>query len=519
MKNALLFLAFIEGGLVMLLELLVPSITMPLFGKSIVVWAILISISVGALAFGYFLGGFLVRKGGDYKKKIYQLFFSNGILLVCGLSVLLLMNSSMLDSYVILTIFIVCVVLFVPLVLFGATTPLIIQVTKAEIGEAVVGNVFFYSTIGGVLFCLGTGFYFIPYFGVTKTLILATLLAFMGSLFYYYKNQIMRLLHGGAFIGLIALLLIEVSPLPDTEELKVLHQSEGINGQLLVFDWKANNFETRMLLINRMGQTWVTRNNYAPIWSYAGILTNLCSVYPENSSILLLGLGGGAVARTIAQVNGQYVDAVEFDKRIIDVADDFFGLKDYRHKISVFYDDARRYVKATQKKYNIIIVDAFNGEIAPSHVLSKEAISEMMNRLKKGGAILINFNGFVSEAEGISSRSLYATLKDLGLTVNVFTSMEEGESNRNLLFAITQQNVKVDWSKSRFQMQFAGKVFTPEEFRLDTGVFLQGTSYIITDDLPIMETLNRHAAKQWREGYLNNFTLVHKQEFGLPLVR
>lgn len=45
MKNVLLILAFLEGGLVMLLELLVPSVTMPIFGRSIILWSIVISLS------------------------------------------------------------------------------------------------------------------------------------------------------------------------------------------------------------------------------------------------------------------------------------------------------------------------------------------------------------------------------------------------------------------------------------------------------------------------------------------
>jgi spermidine synthase len=519
MKNLLLILAFLEGGLVMLLELLVPSVTMPIFGRSIILWSIVISLSVGSLATGYFLGGRLVKVPGDLKLRIHKLFLINGISLFVGLLLLTFMNTGADVSYALFTMTITVLILIIPLILFGATTPIIIQVTKASLGEGVVGKIFFYSTIGGVIFCLLTGFYFIPQFGVTKTLILATMLTLLGSFAHYYLHKIGRLVHIAIGGVLIALVFIEFNPLPQTEEFKVLHQSEGINGQLLVFDLKNENFESRMLLINRMGQTWVAKNNYAPVWSYAGILANLCSNYPENSRVLLLGLGGGAVARTIAQVNNQNVDAVEFDKRIIDVANNFFGLKDYKHKINVYYDDARRHVKASRRKYSVVIVDAFNGEIAPSHVLSKEAITEMMALLKKDGALLINFNGFVSGIEGVSSRSLYATLQDLGLNIKVYTSMEEGESNRNLLFAITQPSVDADWSKNRFELQFAGKQFTPEDFLLDPEIFLQGTSHIITDDLPIMETLNRHAAKRWREDYLKNFTLKHKEEYNLPLFR
>lgn len=519
MKNLLLILAFLEGGLVMLLELLVPSVTMPIFGRSIILWSIVISLSVGSLATGYFLGGRLVKAHGDLKLRIHKLFLINGISLFVGLLLLALMNTGADVSYALFTMAITVLILIIPLILFGATTPIIIQVTKASLGEGVVGKIFFYSTIGGVIFCLLTGFYFIPQFGVTKTLILATMLTLLGSFAHYYLHKIGRLVHIAIGGVLIALVFIEFNPLPQTEEFKVLHQSEGINGQLLVFDLKNENFETRMLLINRMGQTWVNKANYFPVWSYAGSLTSLTSIFPEKSKVLLLGLGGGAVARSIAQYNNQFVDAVEFDMRIIELSKEYFGVGDYAFKINTIYDDARRYVKSTRKKYQTVVVDAFNGEIAPSHVLSKEAIQEMMALLQTNGVLFINFNGFVSGNEGLSTRSLYATIKNLGLNVEVFSSQEVGEANRNLLFAVSASDVTPDWSKIRTNVAYAGINFSPDSQRLKESELTQGKSHIITDDLPILEIINRHAAKRWREDYLKNFTLTHKEQFGLPLVR
>jgi spermidine synthase len=519
MRNLLLILAFLEGGLVMLLELLAPSVTMPIFGRSIILWSVIISLSVGALASGYFLGGRLVKIGGDLKLRIHKLFLINGFSLFSGLVLLYFMNSGQEVSYTVFTLLITAVILIVPLVLFGATTPLIIEVTKSALGEGVVGKIFFYSTLGGVFFCLVTGFYLIPQLGVTKTLTLATVLTLLGSFTFYYRHKWWRLVHLGLGAALIALLFIAFNPLPQTEELKVLHQSEGINGQILVYDMNHEGFESRLLLINRMGQTWVQKGTYLPVWSYAGNLTSLCSIYPENSRVLLLGLGGGAVARALAKYNNQAVDAVEFDQRIIDLSRKYFGVSDYGYKINIFYDDARRFVKSTKRKYQVVIVDAFNGEIAPSHILSKEAITEMMGVLQKDGMLFINFNGFVSGQEGLSSRSLYATIKDLNLTVEVFASQEEGEENRNLLFAVRQPEYHPNWESARFQMNYAGVSFDAQKQRLDDADFKVGKSYVITDDLPILEIINRHAAASWREDYLKNFTLTHKEKFGLPLVR
>ena len=61
-KRVLLTLAFLEGGLVMLLELVIPHVLAPILGNSVEMWAKLILLSVGGLALGYFLGGYLAKK-------------------------------------------------------------------------------------------------------------------------------------------------------------------------------------------------------------------------------------------------------------------------------------------------------------------------------------------------------------------------------------------------------------------------------------------------------------------------
>ena len=63
---------------------------------------------------------------------------------------------------------------------------------------------------------------------------------------------------------------------------------------------------------------------------------------------------------------GHRVSAVEIDSKIIEVANEHFGLEN--SNVEVFEDDGRRFINKSQKKYDLIILDVFNGEIAPSHV-------------------------------------------------------------------------------------------------------------------------------------------------------
>ena len=83
MKNKLFLLTLLEGGLVMLLETASPIVVAPVIGHSVMVWAIMLSLSVGALAIGYFLGGWFSKKERNYRF-LMQLFAGNALIILIG---------------------------------------------------------------------------------------------------------------------------------------------------------------------------------------------------------------------------------------------------------------------------------------------------------------------------------------------------------------------------------------------------------------------------------------------------
>ena len=61
-KFLLFFTVTISGGAVMILELLGTRIIAPYYGVSLYVWSSLISVTMIALALGYYCGGFLADR-------------------------------------------------------------------------------------------------------------------------------------------------------------------------------------------------------------------------------------------------------------------------------------------------------------------------------------------------------------------------------------------------------------------------------------------------------------------------
>jgi predicted membrane-bound spermidine synthase len=212
------------------------------------------------------------------------------------------------------------------------------------------------------------------------------------------------------------------------------------------------------------------------------------------------------------------IDAVELDKDVASFARDYFFLN---YEVNVIEDDARRFLNANEKKYDLIVMDIFNGEIAPSHVLSTEALDRVKKSLSQNGFVIINFNGQISSDAGISARSLLKTLLNSGFKVEILPTYEKGEKNRNNLFIASLQ--PLDFDKISIPIRYVEdknilKLYEIRKNLIDQKRLNLTTARVISDDFPLMEQLNQQAARQWREDYLKNITLKYRDQ-GVPLIR
>ena len=513
-KYSLNLLAFLEGFIVMLLELTVPHAMTPIIGNSLDSWATLILLSVGGLALGYFLGSRICSLSNT-SYYLFPLFVFSALSLTIGTLFLIYFSRisntiSELTFLGILGLF----SLFIPTVFLGATTPILVAIQGEK---SSTGNLFSTSTFGGVFSALITGIFLLPQFGIITTLIVAVVLL---SILLFLTPSHFSGIKKYAFVSPL-LMLIGFNSLEcenQNNQLNVLHFSEGLNGQLLVLEQPSQTNpkeKDRMLLINRMGQTWVNASRFNSIWSYVNYMTSIASIKPKGSKTLILGLGGGVLANQVVNWCGHQVKAVDLDEKVIDLAKEFFNLS---FEIETFADDARHYLNQSTEQFDVISMDIFSGEIAPSHVLSKESFEEVKRCLKKDGIFVINFNGFLKGEKGKSSRALLKTLLSCGFHVQLFATTERGgEEHHNTLFIAYFKEPA--WETASITVAYQGKTHYVQEHFLDLKQLTLNDVPIITDDSPQMELFNRSAAQSWRENYLKNITLKYRNEAGLPVIR
>jgi spermidine synthase len=110
------------------------------------------------------------------------------------------------------------------------------------------------------------------------------------------------------------------------------------------------------------------------------------------SDVGLIGLGAGSLVTYISEK--QSMDILELDPYNGVIARTYFYfLKDCPGKIRLFFGDGRLNLrKRTDRKYSVLIIDAFNSDAIPVHLLTCEALSEYLDRLDPDGIVLFHIS-------------------------------------------------------------------------------------------------------------------------------
>ncbi|MHC4272010.1 MAG: spermidine synthase [Planctomycetota bacterium] len=116
---------------------------------------------------------------------------------------------------------------------------------------------------------------------------------------------------------------------------------------------------------------------------------------PEPKRMLVLGLGGGVIPREMHYYFPELeIDVVEIDSEIPLIATEYFGFSE-DNNLKVHIDDGRMFIKRQLNlepvpKYDIIILDAFNSEYIPFHLMTKEFLKEVKGVLADDGLVVAN---------------------------------------------------------------------------------------------------------------------------------
>lgn len=189
-------------------------------------------------------------------------------------------------------------------------------------------------------------------------------------------------------------LLLLVAGVASANDMKLLHSERSLYREVLVYESGGVRCIcfTRYCRIGR--QTCQdTRRPDRIVMNYPQMMLGALFVKPEPRSVLIIGLGGGTIPRALREVVPQArIDVVEIDPAVVKVARRYFDLGN-NSALNVIEADGRVQVKRAlreQKRYDLVMLDAFDHEYIPEHLLTQEFLKEVKSLLAPGGVLAAN---------------------------------------------------------------------------------------------------------------------------------
>ena len=398
-------IVFVSGAVVLAIEIVGTRVLGPFYGVSLFLWSALITVTLAALSLGYALGGRWADRGPRYGRLGMILGLAGIWILatiwlkrpIISLVVPLGLRGAVLAAATLL--------FFPPLALLGMVSPYAIRLRAQHLGEVgrTAGNIYAVSTVASVVGALATGFYLIPALGINR-LIATCAAALFAASFVAFRGE----RRGGANVAMSLLLPIglgwigTMAPIERVgRPIELMWMEQSAYADLRVFDWE----ESRYLLIDGGTHTIVDRQTGNTAFPYAMALDIPRHMFDGPGNMLLIGLGGGSVARDYYH-QGWHVESVEIDRAVVAIAEQFFSLSVDSANVSVM--DGRQFLLTTHRTYDLIVMDAFGSSSIPFHLVTREMFELVKAHLVPGGVFAMNTE--TREWNDILIRSLAATV-------------------------------------------------------------------------------------------------------------
>lgn len=508
-RSVLALTAFVCGAVIMVVELLAARLLAPLFGTCIVVWTSVIAVTLLALALGYTLGGRLADRWPRHGTLSGLILLAGALLALadlCRQDVLMHAAALGLRAGSLLA----ATVLFgPPLLLLGTVAPFVVRLyTRGleQLGRE-VGLLYAISTAGSFAGTLISGFWLIPWLGLSRLLACTAVLLVLLSGSYFVAFR--RGFGAGAALGMLGLVGLAwwqgemTARAVRGDGWELLANRDGLYGQLKVCELDGG--ERRMLIdgINQGAVHWPAATP-ASRYVYAVAALTKAAV-PEARSALVVGLGTGLVPNLLSEL-GVAPEVVEIDPLVARLQRDYFQKGE--RPFPVHLADARRFVSRCDRSFDVIVMDAFSGDAVPAHLLTKESFAEFAEHVTRDGAVILNLVTVVGGGHSEALAAVLQTMREVFPQVRPFSwrTLEGDPVAANVLILAQTSDRRVDVAgEGRLatgpmswyvQMALGNELAPPME-----------RAVVLSDDHNPIDLLLTESAEIWRRDILADGSL------------
>ena len=444
---------FASGVSSMGLEILAGRLLAPTFGSSVFTWGSVIGVFLAALAVGYWLAGRRAAEGASRGA------LSSLLLLAAAYVALVMVGAQPLVGWLaalpvpdrFAPLLPVTVLFGPPTVLLGFISPYGAELMDSDGPGDASGHVYALGTAGSLVGAFGTTFLLLPELGIAGTeLVCGLVLVGAAALLTArrgaedatadrtgrYGRALSRALPV-ALLLVVAFAFVGATPVGGA----VIHQTQTEYQQLQV----TQEGDVRTLYLDGAphSATDVTEpDRYVFEYTRYFHLPHLIRDDPDVERVLFVGGGGfSGPKRYLAEYPDATVDVVELDPAVVRTAREYFAVPD-SPRLTVHTTDGRRFLRETNRTYDVVVLDAYRADEVPYHLTTLEFMRLVEDRLADDGAVVANL---ISATDGSAStfyRAEYRTMDRAFGQVYSFPTSDTG-ALQNIELVATETDRRV----------------------------------------------------------------------------
>ncbi len=443
-KMFLYMTEFFAGMSVMAVELGASRLLAPYFSSSQIVWTIIIGTIMIAMALGNIYGGKAADKDPD-PGKLYKRILIAAIWIaaipVLGKYIIIAISAAVIfavnSNFLVIAAFATCMIVFVfPLFLLGTVTPSLAKYTTESLDDngKIIGTLGAFNTVGSIIGTFVPTFVTIPAVGTTITfLIFAGILIALCIAFFVSTGKKVTVKAVSGLIIFIVCCFFGHSTSFAFWENDLTYEGESVYNYLQVKEDPYSVILSTNVLFGvqsiriKSGELTGMYYDYAMAAPYMSGIKEKAEA-GENAEVLILGMGTGTYATQVLKYfDNVNVEGVEIDDKITDLAYKYFELPE-KAKVTTY--DGRAYLAAIDKKYDVIMVDAYQDITIPFQMSSTEFFNMVKEHLNPGGVMVVNMNMYSDDNESTINRYLADTISSV--FDNVVTVKVQNSTNKEL---------------------------------------------------------------------------------------
>ena len=484
---------FFAGMSVMAVELGASRLLAPYFSSSQIVWTIIIGTIMIAMALGNIYGGKSADKSPNPDKLYGRILIAAvwialipvvGKYIVLGISALLIFTVN--NNFLIIAAFCACMVIFVfPLFLLGTVTPSLAKYSVSSLDDSgrTVGTLGAFNTIGSIIGTFVPTFVTIPAVGTSITFLIFAGILIVLSVIYFVSSRVgyKKVIISGVIF--VACCVFGHGDSFAFWQKDLTYEGESIYNYLQVSeDDKQVSLSTNVLF--GVQSVYMKDDTLTGLYYDYAMAAPLMvpDKNPDSMEVLILGMGTGTYATQCRKYFGDMnIEGVEIDEKITKLSRKYFALPD---DINVTTYDGRAFLNASDRKYDVIMVDAYQDITIPFQMSSVEFFRLVKSHLNENGVMVVNMNMREND-DGDINQYLADTISSV--FGNVYTVEVDNSTNREL-FASDNNDMMSVLNDNISGIKDADLRFMMNKVR-DNSIAYNAGKLIMTDDNAPVELL------------------------------